>query len=70
MNAVRALSVQSHVLWSDECASNVSERHEQFVPTYIGKHVLVYMDDILVFSKNDAEHIGHLRDVLITLRKN
>ncbi len=37
---------------------------------YIGKHVLVYMDDILVFSKNDAEHIGHLRDVLITLRKN
>jgi hypothetical protein len=24
-------------------------------PPYIGKHVLVYMDNILVFSKNDAE---------------
>jgi hypothetical protein len=37
---------------------------------YIGKHVLVYMDDILVFSKNETEHVSHLRDVLTTLRKN
>jgi hypothetical protein len=30
----------------------------------IGKFVLVYMDDILVFSKSKAEHLAHLKEVL------
>ena len=36
----------------------------------IGKSVLVYLDDILVFSKNAAEHLQHLREVLDVLRKH
>jgi hypothetical protein len=31
--------------------------------------VAVYLDDILVFSKSEAEHTSHLREVLDTLRK-
>nr|KYP41681.1 Transposon Ty3-G Gag-Pol polyprotein [Cajanus cajan] len=36
----------------------------------IGKFVVVYFDDILVYSKTLDEHLGHLRQVLIILRDN
>ena len=35
----------------------------------LGKFVVVYFDDILVYSKSLDEHIGHLRHVLEILRK-
>ena len=36
---------------------------------YIGVFVVVYFDDILMFSKTMKEHINHVRAVLQTLRK-
>ena len=36
---------------------------------FIGKFVVVYFDDILVYSKSLYEHIGHLHCVLDVLRK-
>jgi len=36
----------------------------------ICKFVVVYFDDILVFSKSISGHVGHLRDVLSILRVN
>ena len=35
----------------------------------IGKFIVVYFDDILVYSKNLDEHINHLHCVLTVLRK-
>jgi hypothetical protein len=37
---------------------------------YVGKFVVVYLDDILIFSKTAKEHLSHLRQNLQTLREN
>ena len=36
---------------------------------FLGKFCLVYMDDILVFSKTPEEHVQHLRQVLTCFRQ-
>lgn len=36
---------------------------------YIGKFVVVYFDDILIFSSSVAEHKDHLRQILLVLRR-
>jgi len=36
---------------------------------YLGKFVVVYFDDILIYSMSRENHFQHLRDVLSTLRK-
>ena len=36
---------------------------------YLDKFVIVFIDDILVYSRNREEHEPHLRIVLQTLRK-
>ena len=37
---------------------------------YLDKFVVVFIDDILVYSKNEEEHEEHLRLVLQKLREN
>ena len=37
---------------------------------YLDQFVVVVIDDILVYSKNEEEHEQHLRIVLQTLREN
>jgi len=41
----------------------------QVLHTFIDKFVIVYFDNILIYSKGLDEHIGHLRQVLEVLRK-
>ena len=37
---------------------------------YLGKFIVVFIEDILVYSKNEEEHEEHLRLVLQKLREN
>ena len=37
---------------------------------YISKFVVIYFDDILVFSKNKEDHVHHLKVILDVLRKH
>jgi hypothetical protein len=37
---------------------------------YLDKFVVVFIDDILIFSKNEEDHDKHLRMVLQKLREN
>ena len=37
---------------------------------YLDKYMVVFIDDILVFSNSNLEHEQHLRVVLQTLREN
>ena len=36
---------------------------------YIGEFVVVYFDDILVYSNSLKDHVTHIRTVLQTLQK-
>ena len=35
----------------------------------MGKFIVVYFDDILIFSKDKEQHVQHLRTICETLRK-
>jgi len=37
---------------------------------HLGKYILVFMDDILIYSKNVEEHKQHLKQILKILRAN
>ena len=42
----------------------------EMLKEFIGKFVIVYLDDILIFSRTKGEHLQHVRKVLEKLQQN
>ena len=42
----------------------------QVLKPFIGKFVVVYFDDILIYSKTEAAHYNYVREVLAVLQAN
>ena len=57
-----------YALWPLQCPEHIYARHEPSSSPFIGKFVVVYFDDILIFSSSREEHEKHLRAVLTVLR--
>ncbi|GJZ23844.1 putative reverse transcriptase domain-containing protein [Tanacetum coccineum] len=68
-NSVWSLRVPSYAIWLDERISSIYGSHEPRVQPFLDKFVIVFNDDILIYSKNKKEHEEHLEVVLELLKK-
>ena len=48
--------------------SNFMRLMNEFLREFIGKFFTVYLDDILIFNKTEAEHLKHLVTVMKKLQ--
>ena len=50
--------------------STITRLMNQILKPFMGKFVVVYFDDILIYSSSEAEHLQYLRDVFTVLQAN
>jgi hypothetical protein len=71
LNSVWTLRVCCSTFRIDQCASSIHEPHERRIPEVLRPFCTqVFLDDILIYSKNEREHEEHLQVVLCCLREN
>ena len=61
--------LQGNGFWTEECRSYISETSEQNVQQTDGRNMEVYVDDMLVKSKEELEHLDDLRETFATLKQ-
>ncbi|GJY28199.1 putative reverse transcriptase domain-containing protein [Tanacetum coccineum] len=64
-----ALRIPSDAVWSTKCTSSVQDSWNRVCKPYLDKFVIVFIDDILIYSKTKGEHSEHLKIILDLLKK-
>ena len=57
-------------IWTHQCSFYFYETDEQILRPFINQFVVVYFDDILVYSSSEEDHLRHVKAVLQALRDN
>nr|GEZ00464.1 reverse transcriptase domain-containing protein [Tanacetum cinerariifolium] len=58
-----------HAIRTDQRTCSIHGPHEWVCKPYLDKFVIVFIDDILIYSKDDKEHEEHLKAILKLLKK-
>lgn len=55
--------LQNNSIWACECQSNLSVHHKHFLLGNYQTSIVVYLDDVIVFSRKWLDHICHLKNI-------
>jgi hypothetical protein len=58
-----------HAIWVDKCPKHIYRLMNEVLKDFIGKFVIVYLDDILIFSKIEGEHLKNLTSMMRRLQQ-
>ncbi|KAE8661278.1 hypothetical protein F3Y22_tig00116012pilonHSYRG00001 [Hibiscus syriacus] len=67
---IRIVRVVGHALWSNQCTATFCTLMNKLFQPYLDQFMVVYLDDIVVYSNSIREHVDHLRIVFKILREN
>ena len=56
----------NHVIWSHKCTNNFQYMTNDFFQDFMDIFLMIYLNDILVYSKTQDKHDVHVRKVLYT----
>ncbi|GJT35164.1 putative reverse transcriptase domain-containing protein [Tanacetum coccineum] len=63
------LQFSSYAVWFDKRTVRFHDLKNRVCKPYLDKFVIVFIDDILIYSKNKEEHEEHLKQILELLKK-
>ncbi|GJR66263.1 putative reverse transcriptase domain-containing protein [Tanacetum coccineum] len=66
---VMAITISVYAVWIDNCNAVFMDLMNRVCKPYLDKFVIVFIDDILIYSKNKQEHEEHLKIILELLKK-
>ncbi|XP_042423226.1 uncharacterized protein LOC122010819 [Zingiber officinale] len=67
-NPIRALRVPGYAIRTHKCPSSIMDLMNRVFHSCLDQFIIVFIDDILIYSRNCQEHRLHLTTVLQTLK--